>query len=99
MQLAVAAFELGGVSLKKMSNLQAGSEPAANRSPIQAYRQSRAGSMSIQLTSILFKPTGNREQVSKKSQAVSEPGIISKQSRNLLLFADKLEKHRRNFYF
>jgi len=40
--LAVAAFELGGVSLKKMSNLQAGSEPAANRSPIQAYRQSRA---------------------------------------------------------
>ena len=71
--MAVAAFELGGVSLKKMSNLQAGSEPAANRSPIQAYRQSRAGSMPILLTSILFKPTGNREQVSKKSQAVSEP--------------------------
>ena len=95
----VAAFELGGVSLKKMSNLQAGSEPADNSSPIQAYRQSRAGSMPILLTSKQLKPTGNREQVSKKSQAVSEPGIISKQSRNLLLFADKLEKHRRNFYF
>lgn len=44
LQLSVAAFDLKGGTLKKMSKLQASSKPATIRNPIQACRHSRASS-------------------------------------------------------